>query len=724
MRVSGLGVASVVLAHALAVSAVSHCHYVFNPPTRQGWIYAELALAAGLWLPVRWAVRRAWAVASEAPVIRLGGPLALGLLVNLWWAGLLNDTLWLHGATVRAVLTPVLWVADWLVASAAYAGLLALTITAAPSSALFPPPSGGREKEQGGGEEAGNRSSGWLTLTAFALFLVAANAFTVWYVRQERTLYFWDYIGYWTKSADLAEALRTRPPGEVWGQLRRDTQADDYGPIPALPPAAVLAAFDDSRLVFVLAVVNLYLLALAAAAWLFVRRFAPSAGLLGVVIPLLLVLLSPVAWVPVVRGYLDVGGAALAVLALLVYLSRPAGELPWPRVLVLAVLLAGMALFRRWYGFFVVAFFLTAGVDTAPAVLRGGWRRVAPLALTGVWAVVLLVTVAAGWVYRAATTDYAAAYAAYKHPFPLSDRAWGVIEICGPGTVAAALAGVLVLSAFRDTRRAALVLAAMPPVVLLHFLSVQDFGPHHCYLFLPAFVLLPGLALVRVLDAAPGWVRWPAVAAVAAAGVAATAVMFVPAALPCYDPLRPAVAWLRYPPLVRDDLPEFVRLLRATEAEAAKTDGGRVAVVASSLVISQTMFTTADRTLREPLFRRDRITITTEVDRVSGFPAEYFRADVLVVPAPPQTHLRAGEQQVVVLTAESLLTGTDVGRSFDRLPGEFKLAEGVTVYLYRRARPIAAADFEAYCDKLRRAHPDVPAVFTPPDPVAELLRGP
>ena len=72
--------------------------------------------------------------------------------------------------------------------------------------------------------------------------------------------------------------------------------------------------------------------------------------------------------------------------------------------------------------------------------------------------------------------------------------------------------------------------------------------------------------------------------------------------------------------MTRADLPEFVRLLRATEDEAATTDGGKVAVVASSLTISQTMFTTADRSLREPLFRRERITITTEVDRVSRLP--------------------------------------------------------------------------------------------------------
>ena len=121
-------------------------------------------------------------------------------------------------------------------------------------------------------------------------------------------------------------------------------------------------------------------------------------------------------------------------------------------------------------------------------------------------------SVAGGWVYRAAVTNYGADYAAYKNPYPLADRAWRVIDNCGPGTVAAALVGALVLLTYRDTRRAALLIVAMPPIMLLHFLQLQDFAPHHCYLFLPAFVLLPGLALARVLAAAPGWVRWLGVA--------------------------------------------------------------------------------------------------------------------------------------------------------------------------------------------------------------------
>jgi hypothetical protein len=728
------------LAHAVAVVLVSHCHYFVRPPTRQLWFGAELGLAALAWLPARWYVGRVLrpAYLGLTPGGRrlfAGLAVGLGFVVSRWWAGTFADTLWLHGPALRAVLEVVLAASQAAVLAAAFAGLLAATVTLDRTGRPDNPSPG--PSPEGGGEDEGRLSPpslpgkgagglGFFPLLAFALFLAAANAFTVWYVGREHTLYYWDYIGYWTRSADLAEAVRELPPGEVWDQFRHAARTDDYGPIPAVLPAAAAAAFGDSRLVYVLAVVNCYLAGLAAAGWLFVRRFAPSAGAAAVVAPLLLVLLSPTAWGPVLRGYLDVGGAALGVLALLVYLSRPAGELPWPRVVLLAGLLVGMALFRRWYSFFVVAFFLVAGADTAVAALRawprGGWRgaarRAAPLILAGVWAGVLLLSFAADWAYRAATTDYADTYAAYKMHDAAADRAWEAVNYCGLGAGAAAAAGLLVCLGSRSARRPAVLVAAMYPVMLLLFIRVQGMGPHHYNLLLPAYVLLPALALASL----PGWLRWPGVAAAAAFGLAVMAAAVHPTP-EVREPLGRAVSPLAYPPMTRDDLPEFRRLLRRT-GEAAEEADGPVAVVASSLTVSGTMFATADRTFREPLVRRDRVLIGGEVDRVNGFPGLFLRADVLVVADPPQTHLQAGEQESIAVTAASLLTRRDIGAAFDRLPGEFHLGDGVTVSLYRRARPISQADFDAYLARLRRAHPDRPVFFTPPPGTEALLRWP
>lgn len=389
----------------------------------------------------------------------------------------------------------------------------------------------------------------------------------------------------------MADLYRIATPRDAWDRFRAAAHGDEYSPIPAALPAVVVAAFGDTRLVYVLAVVNLYLAGFAAAAWLFVRRFT-RAGSLAVALPLVLTLTSTVGWGPVLRGYLDVGGAALATLALLAYLSRPAGRLRWTDVLLVAGLLAAMTLFRRWYSFFAVAFALCAGVDTGWAALRGGWRkavrRVGPLALVGVWLVALLASFAFGWVYRAATTNYADVYAAYKLTNPLAERVWHIVGNWGPATVA---------------------------------------------------------------------------------------------------------------------------------------------VAASSLTINQTMFICADRSLGAPHLDGRRVVGVPEVDRTGGFPVGFLRADLVVAASPPQWHLRPEEQQVVLVTAESLRLGRDIGTAFERLPERFVLTDPgwhgpVEVCVYRRVRPITGDALAAYCDRLRAAHPTRPHVFTPPPGTERYLRHP
>jgi hypothetical protein len=115
---------------------------------------------------------------------------------------------------------------------------------------------------------------------------------------------------------------------------------------------------------------------------------------------------------------------------------------------------------------------------------------------------------------------------------------------------------------------------------------------------------------------------------------------------------------------------------------------------------------------------------TSDVDRVGGFPVGLFRASLVLVPSPPQTHLRPGEQEVIAFPSHCLLTGTGIGRAFDRLPVGFHVQNGITVFAYRRVRPVDAADFAALCEHLRRSHPTRPHVFTPPVPEEELLAVP
>lgn len=688
------------LAHAAAFALLAHAHYIVRPPSMTAWILGELMLSLAFWRPAHAYWHRvllpAYHAAGPGRWLAAVIPAAVGLFAAAWWGDSLETTFWKLPPALRPALAAVLFAAHAFVAAAGVGGLLAATVAVAPPAPALPSRAGGR----------------WLLPAALGV-AAAAGTFAVWYVGQERTVYHWDFRVYWGKAGDLADRGRDDSPVGVWRHVRQSTRLEDYGPMPVILPASVMAVGGRERRVYVAAVAAAYLAGVVAAVgWAAVRL--TEGGGFGVGLGCVLTLTLPLAWAPVLRGYPDLGGVALGVLALAVVLGRPAGGLSWRRVVGAAFLLAGMALYRRWYAFFVTAMALAMAADAAWAWVRGrGWRPFGVVVLTGTWIFTGVALVAVGWVRRAATADYASDYFAYRTLDPFADRLANTLDQAGPAAGVAAALGFVILAWFPDTRRAGLFIGGMVPVMLAHFLGVQNFGPHHLYLLLPAYLLLPTLGMARLLRGRPASVKGVVVAIAGGWGVLAMAAMFAPKSAPLRELLRSAVSPLSNEPLARDDLPELRWLLMHVERTAAAT-GGTVAVVASSPTLNGSVFESANDSLGASLIDRRRVLLAGEVDRVSDFPAPVLRADYLVVGDPPQTHLRPEEQQCVVITAESLHSGRDIGAAYERVPGDFPLAGGVTARVYRRVRRPTAAELAAYCERLRLAHPDRPAFYTPP----------
>jgi hypothetical protein len=698
----------------VAFAAVAHCHYFVRPPTRQLWYAIELGLALLLWPFARPIADWVLGVLRTQSSLARWVPSLGGVGLAAWWHGRLADTFWLHGPALQPVMDGLLFLAYAI----GFGTLIAVAIALLAVSDPVPTPDGPCRRPSSA------------TVAVFIAFLAAANALVVWYVGQESTLYYADFAYHWARSADWA-ALCRHDPLAGWDSFRRSVQSDGYTLLPAAGPAAGIALFDDSRLVFVLAVANTYLFAVAVTAWRFVNRFAPESGWLAAAVPTAMLATIPVAWSPILRGYYDVGGVALGIAALTIYLSRPRADVRWPQLLGLAALLAGAVLFRRWYTFWVAAFValvgLECGIAAAAAALRRRWAdagcAIRPAIALGVLVPLGLVALALPAVMATVGSDYSDAFAAYHSQLPLRVRLGVLASNIGPGYLLAAGVATVYLAARPQTRRVGLFVAGMVPLIIAAFLRVQDFNPHHLSLLLPVLLLPPSVAAARMLTGRPSWLA----AAAVAGGTALGAVGLAPVVDPDWGwvrpRLRPLVSECQVHPLKRADLPEIRQMLAWLDAEAGST-GETFTLLASSTDLHQSMIGAAERSLQEPFRARQLQMPTSDVDRVSGFPVGLFRASLVLVPSPPQTHLRPGEQEVIAFPSHCLLTGTGIGRAFDRLPVGFHLQNGITVFAYRRVRPVDPADFAALCEHLRRSHPTRPHVFTPPVPEEELLAVP
>ena len=665
------------LAATASFTLFAHAIYFVRPPSKTAWLVGVPLLTVAL-------IRVAKVYLRVVPLSATAA--GLGLVAAVWWGGddVLSDGLWKLPPAWWPVAGVLLGIAHAGVAIAMVAGLIRLTRLACPTPAW---PIDGVP---------------WKAPLAIAI-LAALLAHI--YVSYESTVYVWDYWMYWARAGDLAMLMRVDPLAAM-AQIRHATHAEDYGPFPITLPAAVMALLGPSRGVYVPTVAALTFGATALAAGWTVRRL--GGGRVAPLLAALLVLTSPLAWAPVLRGYPDLGGVALGLVTLGACLGHASGRLTWRAALVAGVSLGLAALYRRWFSFFAVAFFVSAGLDMLIATVRQrSWRPFGGLTAVGVWALLTVVIGSPGWVVRAATTDYASAYTAYHSQQTFGNRLAITLDLAGP------VGGVVVLIALAfgltdpRIRRATLIIAGTLPVILLLFLRVQDFGPHHCYLLLPAYLALPVIAFGQRLSVTPRWLTAAVLSTLTlVGGLTMTALVGPPH---WRARLRPAVADFDVEPLRRGDLAELRRLLHAVDAA-----GGTATAAASSFQLTSCVLVSANASLGEDLLDPRRVTLAEEVDRVSAFPAKLLRANVVVVGTPMQTHLRPAEQQGIIQFAAALAGGTGVGAAYERLPGDYHLEGGVTATIYRRTRPITAEELAHFAEGLRQAHPDEPKFYTPP----------
>lgn len=566
---------------------------------------------------------------------------------------------------------------------------------------------------------APHRPLAW-DLGFLGLWLLLVNLLAAWFVGQEHFRYFWDYSNYWERWMVVGDNLRHSPAGAITDLLVSVRYAD-YNHIAALILLPFGFLFGWGRLPYILGIVNLlalpgavaflFLMHLLAGRWGWLPRWKPALSALA----LLVLLLLPAFWDPLLFGYVDVGGVALVFVMLWVYFQAPGPEISWKRLGLLALLAVALLLFRRAYSFWVLSFYLVVGLDTLLGCLKARDLRPADYLLalakvlaSGLAAFALFWYLATPLALRILTTDYAQVYSAWRHGAGFWQPLWAVAARLGLFQVAWLAAAALVALADKATRRVALFLLVQMALILVLFTRVQNFDPHHYYLILPALLVLSVTLLLRLLQ----WGRRgrAVLAGYFLVSCLSMAVVFIPAAGPGLAFAAPLWPGARHAPLVRHDIDEL-NLLVGRVLELSADPGGLVYVLASSSTLNPDIIRIP--ALQSVLGTRNPQLVLNpaEVDLRDGFPRDLPAARFVVVASPIQYNLDPSAQRVVGIPAQLILEGQGLGRAYRRLSPDFTLQGGVKAFIYQRMRPLSRAEIEALSQALIAAHPENPYPF-------------
>lgn len=212
---------------------------------------------------------------------------------------------------------------------------------------------------------------------------------------------------------------------------------------------------------------------------------------------------------PATHGMPDAFGLTFAAVIALLCADYRFETLPWPRLLAIFAATFALILTRRWYMFWILAFYAVYVL----AVLVGAVRRktlgstLKHMLLFGVPSAVIIVGALLPTFKTILTTDYADIYGAY-YGGGFGNNCLGQLRTQGLIWLVLCAAGLVWLLYCRSTRAQAIVAAAASLGAMVLFTRTQSLGDHQSLILAPFYLLmLFGLCAKMTQQKAKPWLR-------------------------------------------------------------------------------------------------------------------------------------------------------------------------------------------------------------------------
>ncbi len=559
---------------------------------------------------------------------------------------------------------------------------------------------------------AGPRWAWAIHVLGVAILIIGVIALTYVYVSAEHTLYTWDFHEYTTRLQTTYTDL-TRSPLTAFVKIYLST-SQEYNLLPAVPMLPLRLILGGSRLAFEINTGLVFVVPFGlSVGWIASRTISgPRPAVFWTAV--LVALATPYTWVAILRGFVDLGAAALIAMAIGLYVGDPRLTRLW-RPLAIGVLLAAAVLFRRPFAYDGIALcaaiglmvLVRAGVAarTDPRVavraLGGDLLRVGLIAVGGL---VTFVAIGHRLLGRLLLEDYGTLYQGY-----VRDAA-NVIGWLGSGygwlSVVLAVVGFVVSWRITKGNEGLHFVALYGAILVALWASVvgQEDVHYAAHFVAPVAIGLTALA----------WAIWRAalsrVAVPATAALSLVLVVNLVAGLSTLVPGNGSIARTLLaapnPPLIRTDYDEMIRL--AGDLRRVAGSDAPVLVIGSTDGFSDDTIVIADEVSRgdaQPLF----VLTSPHVDSRDRYPLTVLlAASVVVLPDPLPLPLAPDRQGVQRVMHDFFASSSPIADAFRPLPAAYLLEDGTRVRLFERTRPTTLAEATAALATIRTYTPQVP----------------
>ncbi|MBP0002963.1 MAG: hypothetical protein J7642_04440 [Cyanobacteria bacterium SBC] len=514
---------------------------------------------------------------------------------------------------------------------------------------------------------------------------------TTMYVSQENTFYWWDYADYHNYAILVTDTFRSSV-GEGW-KFVRETLTQQKNALHVVPLLPFLIIGGNSRLAYILGIALTYFLPFSLAMGAIASSIVPTsidrcdknvlqpASQLSFWIAAFLTLLVPLSWVPLLRGYPDVGGVMLLGWASWLYLRNPRLSKIW-QIVAMGSLLGLSILFRRHFAYGAISILVAAWLSQFSVKAWQQWLTLSlRLAAVALVSFVVLAGVAWEFTIRAMTTDYVSRYAVWS--LPVSDIFWRIVSGYGWGFLIVALAGWILqiwhLQNSENYRNWLFVAIAGTVAMAISILKLRYGNLHYTLHLTPWFVL--------------GCIGWIGAMQRRRLVLSLTGLyLFVNCSLGLGDvPQRSIFFFAKsHPPIERHDTIDLRRSIDRLRELTTPEDS--IFVIGASNEFNALMLMDGELEMYGDDRRLNFLPVPILDGNISPVDT-LLLADWVVLATPLQVIqpgdeqiVRSNSQNVVKVMFEAFSENWEITRDFQKIPESFQLDNGVVLSLYQRIR--------------------------------------
>lgn len=532
---------------------------------------------------------------------------------------------------------------------------------------------------------------GVLSYALHLVILCALIAITWIYVSSESGIYWWDYANYQNITHGTLSAF-CQSPRDAFLFIQRSL-ANNYNAVFTIPLLPFLLTFGESRLTFEIAMVTVYSFPFTLIMGHIAKRIFPEQSRFAYWSAIILTLLTPSAWAPVLRGYPDIGAAFFSALALLLSIDTSSKRMQ--SMALAGVGLAIASLLRRHFVYSVLSFFLSRllflGWYFVPELSRNVKRAITAflrdilgLGVAGSTLLVTLFLIGRPFLRLVVTQNFNVLYASYEQPWyaVLSRFAFSFGWIFWILGIAGCIIGII----SGDFGLQLVCTFGITSAVVWISLGRQS-GNHYSLHFI--LLIVQGMVVLSqtIRKSRHSW--WHYIVYITGLFLLFINFIFGLTPVGSFDSRWRKLFAQNWPPIQRQDVDQLIQLMEDLRFLTADRQESVVYVVASSPTFNSDLIANLER--RAYGWEAARLNLVSyEVDSKHPYPLEaLLRAQIVVMAKPLQLHLDPKEQGLVRSVFDLFTEGLHLAEDFALLPNHYVLGSEVTVYLFRRVKPTA-----------------------------------